>query len=75
MQPMRVILQSVLCGAKVATLGAHVACSCSVLGLNVVVQVGRLGHQVAHLALPLPAPQTDHQGPDGSLDICDVRLL
>ena len=48
MHPMRVILQSVLCGAKVATLGAHVACSCSVLGLNVVVQVGRLGHQVAH---------------------------
>ena len=40
MHPMRVILQSVLCGAKVATLGAHVACSCSVLGLNVVVQVG-----------------------------------
>ena len=60
MHPMRVVLQSVFCGTKMSALGASVSGPCSVLCLNVIVQVGGLGDQVAHCALPLPATQTNH---------------
>ena len=72
---MRVVLQSMFCGTKVSALGAGVSGPRRVFCLNVIVKVGGLGDQPAHCALPLPVPQTKHHGADGSIDICDVRLL
>ena len=75
MHPMRVVLQSMFCGTKMSALGAGVSGPRCVFCFNVIVQVGGLGDQLAHCALPLPAPQSNHHGPDGIFDICDVRLL
>ena len=72
---MCVVLQSVFCGTKMSALGASVSGPRRVFCLNVIVQVGGLGDQLAHCALPLPAPQSNHHRPDGSFNICDVRLL
>ena len=72
---MRVVLQSVFCCAKMSALGASMPGPRRVLCLNVIVQVGGLGDQLAHCALPLAAPQSNHHRPDYSFDICDVRLL
>ena len=74
MHPMRVVLQSVLCGAKVSTLGARVSSASRVLRLNVIVQVGGLGDQVAHCALPLTTAQCNHHRTDFSFDIWGVCL-
>ena len=72
---MCVVLQSVFCGTEMSALGASVSGPRRVFCLNVIVQVGGLGDQLAHCALPLPAPQSNHHRPDGSFNICDVRLL
>ena len=75
MHPMRVVLQSVFCGTKLSALGTSVSGPRRVFCLNVIVQVGGLGDQLAHCALPLAATQSNHHRPDCSFDICDVRLL